>query len=42
MALYMGQSAGLIRSIQPAGEIVREIAAEADALLAKQNANLQA
>lgn len=42
MALYMGQSVGLIHSIKPAGEIVHEIAAEADALLAKQIARVEA
>ena len=42
MALYMGQSVGLIRAIKPAAEIVREIASEADALLAKQSARVTA
>lgn len=37
MVLYAGQSAGLARRIQPAGEIVREVAAEAARALAKAN-----
>lgn len=35
MALYAGQSAGLVTRRQPAGDIVREIAAEAEAVLAR-------
>jgi NAD(P)H-dependent flavin oxidoreductase YrpB (nitropropane dioxygenase family) len=34
--LSMGQDAGLIRDIPPAGEIVKRIAAEAEAILAKR------
>jgi hypothetical protein len=33
MALYAGQSVGAVRRPQPAEEIVRELAAGADALL---------
>jgi NAD(P)H-dependent flavin oxidoreductase YrpB (nitropropane dioxygenase family) len=33
LALYAGQSSGLIRSIQPAAEIVREITREAEKTL---------
>jgi NAD(P)H-dependent flavin oxidoreductase YrpB (nitropropane dioxygenase family) len=33
MALYAGPAAGLVRDVQPAGEIVRRIAAEAAAVL---------
>ena len=33
MALWAGQGVGLVRKIQPAGEIVREIAQEARAIL---------
>jgi NAD(P)H-dependent flavin oxidoreductase YrpB (nitropropane dioxygenase family) len=35
MVLYAGQSAGLARRVQPAGEIVREVAAEAAQVLAR-------
>jgi nitronate monooxygenase len=35
LALYAGQSAGIIREILPAGEIVRRMAAEAEAVLAR-------
>jgi nitronate monooxygenase len=42
MPLYMGQSAGLIHEIKPAGDIVREIAAEAEALLARQKSKASA
>jgi NAD(P)H-dependent flavin oxidoreductase YrpB (nitropropane dioxygenase family) len=33
MALWAGQSVGLVSKLKPAGEIVREIAADADAIL---------
>ena len=33
MALWAGQSVGLVSTVQPAGEIVRQIADEADAIL---------
>jgi NAD(P)H-dependent flavin oxidoreductase YrpB (nitropropane dioxygenase family) len=33
LALYAGQSAGLVRGVRPAGELVREIAAEAERVL---------
>ncbi len=33
MALYAGQGVGLVNRVQPAGEIVRQIAAEAKALM---------
>ena len=32
-ALYAGQSSGLVHDVAPAGELVRRIAAEAEALL---------
>ena len=32
--LYAGQSAGLVRDVVPAGELVRRLAAETDAALA--------
>lgn len=34
MALYAGQSVGLVRDVRPAGEIVRALAAEAEQVLA--------
>jgi NAD(P)H-dependent flavin oxidoreductase YrpB (nitropropane dioxygenase family) len=34
--LSMGQDAGLIREVLPAGEIVRRIAAEAEVILSKR------
>ena len=33
MAMYAGQSAGLVKKRQPAGEIIREIAEQAEAVL---------
>jgi len=33
MALYAGESVGAVREVQPAGEIVAELAAEASELL---------
>ena len=33
MALYAGQGVGLVNSIQPAGEIVRQLVVEADSIL---------
>jgi NAD(P)H-dependent flavin oxidoreductase YrpB (nitropropane dioxygenase family) len=33
MSLWAGQSVGLVSKLQPAGDIVRDIAAEADAIL---------
>jgi nitronate monooxygenase/enoyl-[acyl-carrier protein] reductase II len=38
MALYAGQSAGLVREVLPAGEIVRQIATEAAATLQRASA----
>jgi nitronate monooxygenase len=35
MTLYAGQSVGLVRAVKPAGEIVREIAADAARILAR-------
>ena len=35
MSLWAGQGVGLVRRTQPAGEIVREIADEARAVLAR-------
>jgi NAD(P)H-dependent flavin oxidoreductase YrpB (nitropropane dioxygenase family) len=35
MTLYAGQSVGLVRDVKPAGEIVREIAADAARILAR-------
>jgi NAD(P)H-dependent flavin oxidoreductase YrpB (nitropropane dioxygenase family) len=41
MALYAGQCVGLARRIQPAGEIVREVAAEAAEALVRTHANIE-
>jgi hypothetical protein len=35
MALYAGESVGSVRALQPAGEIVAELAAEATELLGR-------
>ena len=35
MALYAGQACGMVHGIRPAGEVVRDIAAEAEAILAR-------
>ena len=37
MALYAGQGVGLVRRVQPAAEIMREVAAEAAAVLSEVN-----
>jgi nitronate monooxygenase len=41
MALYAGQCVGLARRIQPAGEIVREVAAEAAEALSRAHASVE-
>ena len=38
MALYAGQGVGLVNRVQPAGDIVREVVAEAEAVIASLNA----
>ena len=35
LALYAGQACGMVDSIRPAGDVVREMAAEAEAILAR-------
>jgi NAD(P)H-dependent flavin oxidoreductase YrpB (nitropropane dioxygenase family) len=39
MTLYAGQSVGLVRDVKPAGEIVREMAADASAILMRLGGN---
>jgi NAD(P)H-dependent flavin oxidoreductase YrpB (nitropropane dioxygenase family) len=39
--MWFGQSAGLVDAVQPAGDVVREIVAEAERILSALSRNLE-